>query len=228
MLRSMKDFQDCSIGASDGPIGLVKDLYFDDDAWVVRYLVVDTGLWLASRKVLISPMSIEHPKWADHLLPVSISKEQVRNGPDIDTEMPVSRQHEAQTYAACAERERQRNDDPHLRSGEAVVGHHLQATDGDIGQVEGLLIDDETWAIRYLVVDTSNWWGGHQVLIAPQWITGVRWSDRSVTVDLTRESVKAAPPYVSTAELNRQRETGLYEHHGRKGYWARDVLETEV
>ena len=72
-----------------------------------------------------------------------------------------------------AERARHRHDDTHLRSCNAVVGYHLHATDGDIGHVASYLIDEETWAIRYLVVDTSNWWMGHKVLIAPEWISGV-------------------------------------------------------
>jgi hypothetical protein len=80
MLRSMTDLENCAIGASDGPIGQVKDFCFDDDAWVIRYLVVDTGSWLSGRKVLISPISIRHPKWAEHLLPVTLSRAQVERG----------------------------------------------------------------------------------------------------------------------------------------------------
>jgi hypothetical protein len=94
MLRSVKDMQDYAIRATDGTIGHVKDLYFDDEAWVVRYLIVDTGGWLSNRKVLISPFAIGHPDWAQKILPVSITKEQVKNSPHIDTERPVSRQHE--------------------------------------------------------------------------------------------------------------------------------------
>jgi hypothetical protein len=92
----MKDLEDYVIGAADGTIGHVKDFYFDDEAWVIRYLVVDTGTWLSSRTVLISPIAIGHPNWLEKILPVSITKEQVKNSPDIDTEKPVSRQHEIQ------------------------------------------------------------------------------------------------------------------------------------
>src|SRR5664279_428506 len=94
MLRSMNDLEDCVIHATDGSIGQVKDLYFDDKAWVIRYLVVDTGSWLSSRNVLISPIAIGHPNWTEKVLPVSITKEQVKNSPSIDTDKPVSRQHE--------------------------------------------------------------------------------------------------------------------------------------
>jgi len=268
MLRSMKDLEDYAIGATDGTIGHVKDFYFDDEAWVVRYLVVETGDWLLSRKVLISPIAIGHPNWADKVLPVSITKEQVKNSPDIDTEKPVSRQHEIQYLGyygypyywggaglwgggiypnilapdypdfaptpdtvqsqaekayAQAEVARHQDDDPHLRSCNAVMSYHIQATDGDIGHVQGLLVDDETWAIRYLIVDTSNWWLGHQVLIAPQWIQNVSWPDATVSVSLTQQAVKDAPPFDSATQLDRNHEKSIHEHYGRPGYWTEEM-----
>ena len=109
-------------------------------------------------------------------------------------------------------------DDCHLRSSNAVIGHQIEATDGDIGHLEDLLVDDYTWAIRYLIVDTSNWWGGQRVLVAPGWIKDVSWPEAKVSVDLTRQAVKDAPPYDSAAQLDRQREQGIYEHSGRPGF----------
>ena len=98
MLRPAKDLQDLAIvpsdGAVDDAIGDVKDLYFDDEAWTIRYLVVDTGSWLSSRKVLVSPIAAGKPDWTAKLLPVSLTREQVKNAPDIDTDSPVTRQHE--------------------------------------------------------------------------------------------------------------------------------------
>ena len=104
----------------------------------------------------------------------------------IEEELKAHRTHAARTP-----------DDCHLRSSNAVIGHHIKATDGGIGHLEDLLVDDHTWAIRYLIVDTSNWWGGQHVLVAPQWIEGVSWSEAKVFVDLTRQAVKDAPPYDS-------------------------------
>lgn len=266
MLRSMSELKDFEIEATDGDLGRVKDFYFDDAAWVVRYLVVDTGGWLSSRKVLISPIAIGKPDWRNKKLPVSITQEQVKNCPPIDTEKPVSRQHEIEysgyygfpyywgggglwggglypnlmlpgysgfgspeasrleRQAAYARAETQSDDaDPHLRSCEAVIGHHIHASDGEIGHVQGMLVDEETWAIRYLIVDTSNWWFGHQVLIAPQWIQAVNWADETVSVDLTQQAVKDAPAYDPTTPLDRQREIDVHAHYGRAGYWADDL-----
>jgi sporulation protein YlmC with PRC-barrel domain len=113
-----------------------------------------------------------------------------------------------------------RDDDTHLRSCKAVMDYHIMATDGDIGHVQSLLVDEETWAIRYLVVNTSNWWLGNQVLIAPQWIKDVSWLSATVSVDLTRQMVKDAPPYDGTTQLDRQEETSIYEHYGHPPYWV--------
>ena len=268
MLRSMNDLEGYSIRATDGTIGHVNDFYFDDEAWVIRYLVVDTGSWLSSRKVLISPIAIGHPNWAEKELPVSITMEQVKHSPDIETGKPVSRQHEMRYlgyygypfywdggglwgqgsypglmmpgYVGLAPRpeaerieaekasarhfaQRHKDDDPHLRSCKAVISYFIEATDGDVGHVQGMLVDEETWAIRYIVVDTSNWWLGHKVLIAPQWIRDVSWSDSTVRVNLTRQAVKDAPPYDPAVPLDRRQETGIHEHYGRAGYWASEA-----
>ena len=265
MLRNVQDLEGYAIGATDGAIGHVKDFYFDDKTWVIRYLVVETGSWLSSRKVLISPVAISHPDWTARMLPVQITREQVKNSPNIDTAKPVSRQNEVdylayygypyywggaglwgeeaypglmiagygglnpvsdarqregQEMAARAAEARHANDDTHLRSCEGVTGYHIQATDGEIGHVQGLLVDEETWAVRYVIVDTSNWWLGHTVLVAPQWIQQVSWADSKVTVGLSRQAVRDAPPYDPLVALSRELETGIYKHYGRPAYWA--------
>jgi hypothetical protein len=110
---------------------------------------------------------------------------------------------------------RQQQDDPNLRSGNAIMRHYVHTTDGDIGHVQGLIVDEETSAIRYLIVNTSNWWLGHQVLIVPEWIDHVNWLDSKVSVDLTRQAVKDAPEYDSTAALNREQELHIHKHYCR-------------
>ncbi|HYB71109.1 MAG TPA: PRC-barrel domain-containing protein [Candidatus Bathyarchaeia archaeon] len=109
--------------------------------------------------------------------------------------------------------------DPTLRSVRDVVGYHIAARDGEVGHVEDFLIDERAWAIRYLVVDTRNWWPGKRVLLSPEWIKTVSWADSRVYVDLGRDEIKGAPPYDPGHEVAREYETRLFEHHGRRKYW---------
>lgn len=111
-------------------------------------------------------------------------------------------------------------DDCHLRSSHAVIGHHIEATDGNIGHVEDLIFDDHTWTIRYLIVDTSSWWGGQRVLVAMRWIDNVSWAEAKISVDLTRQAVKDAPLYDPAAPLARQQEQHIHAHYDRPGYWT--------
>jgi hypothetical protein len=261
----MNDLENYTIAASDGDIGKVKDFLFDDVDWAIRYLVVETGTWLSSRKVLISPIAIQKPNWVQKTLAVLMSKEQVSNSPDIDTDKPVSRQHEwghlnyygysyywggigiwgnemypysllpgNKTSISDQEvergvtpsnesykREGDKEYDPNLRSCKAVVGYQIHAKDGDIGHISGLLVEESTWAVRYFIVDTSNWFGGHKVLISPEWINEIQWNDRSVAVNLTRQLIKDAPKFHSSDELNREHEKAVCQHYGLNGYWLR-------
>jgi hypothetical protein len=94
MLRSMKDLDGFTIGATDGDIGQVATCYFDDASFTVRHLVVDTGGWLSGRKVLISPRALRDIDWAAKRINAALTKSQVMQSPDIDTDQPVSRQQE--------------------------------------------------------------------------------------------------------------------------------------
>ena len=266
MLRNMKDMEDYTIGATDGIVGRVKDFYFDDNTWVIRYLVADPGQ--GQRKVLISPISIGQPNGSEKILPVSLTRAQVAHSPDIDTDKPVSRQQEmgflgyygygaywgggglwgAGMYPDVLQgglKERgarpdnsvgraegidkpHQHDNPHLRSGNVVMRYYVHANDGDIGHVQGFLVDERSCAIRYLIVNTSNWWLGHEVLIAPQWIDHVDWAESTVSVNLTREAIKRSPPYDPALPLSRDQEAGIHSHYGRDGYWPREATHAQA
>src|SRR5208283_2780578 len=185
-------------------------------------------------------------EWESRRLDVALTKQQIADSPPIDTQKPVSRQHEAaylgyygypyywagpnytaalaiqkeavaESAQAAAEKEPA---DSHLRSTNAVTGYHLEATDGEIGHVKDFIVDDETWAIRYLEVDTRNWWPGKQVLVSPQWIDNVSWPDSKVYVDLTRETIKNAPEWLESMTVTREYENRLFDYYDRSPYWA--------
>jgi len=255
MFRSIKDLDGFTIGATDGDIGTVREFYFDDVSYTVRYVVVDTGSWLAERKVLLSPIAFRTMDWEHKRIAAALTKAQVEKSPNIDTEKPVSRQHEIAYYGyygytpywagsylwgafpypypaagpalspAELERERRWNweakqsQDPHLRSSREVSGYHIHATDGDIGHVEDFLVDDLSWAIRYMIVDTTNWWPGKKVLVAPAWIERVDWDKAMVHVHLRRDQIRTSPEYDPARPIERAYETRLYGHYTQPGYW---------
>ena len=110
--------------------------------------------------------------------------------------------------------------DPDLRSVRDTIGHAIAAQDGKVGHVEDFLVDEERWPLRYMVVDTRNWLPGRKVLVAPQWISDIDWAAGRVTVDLSREAVRASPEYDPRAPVGRSYEATLHGHYGRKGYWG--------
>ncbi len=236
------------IRATDGELGTVDQLYFDDVTWAIRYLTVNTGGWLRGRKVLVSPLAIVQAHWPARRLDMALTKKQVENSPDIDTQKPVSRQHEIAyggyygypaywgvtpfaagmalpiaPAVAVADKIPQEPEDSHLRSTEAVTGYHIEATDGEIGHVEGFVVDDDTWAIRYIEVATRNWWPGKRVLVSPAWIERVSWKESKVFVALRRETIKDAPNYVESMQITREYEARLFATYGRPPYWVQEA-----
>ncbi len=127
-------------------------------------------------------------------------------------------------FGAAAVREAERvetgvdDGDPHLRSIDEVIGYHVHATDGDIGHVQDILVDSASWSIRYLVVDTSNWWFGQHVLISPYAVQSIAWHDRHVRLDIARARVKASPPWDPAGVVENEYERRLHEHYNWRGY----------
>jgi sporulation protein YlmC with PRC-barrel domain len=246
MLRNIKEITGYRLQALDGEIGHCKDFLFDNQHWNVRYMVADTGKWLPGRKVLVSQVSLGEPDWSSRLFSVKLTKEQVEHCPSLHSDAPVSRQYEmkyhkhyglphywsefgvkggiaypdlpyAEKKAAVDTAEPESGDD-HLGSAHEMTGYHIHASDGEIGHVEDFIVDDDTWTMHYLVVDTRNWLRGRKVLVAPTWIDSVDWGKNKVIVDLTRKQVKNSPEYDRSAPVNREYETRLYDSYGRSKY----------
>lgn len=110
--------------------------------------------------------------------------------------------------------------DPHLRSTEEVKGYTVQARDGDAGSIYDFIVDDESWLIRYLVVDTGPWILGRQVIFAPTWVEQISFADASVAIDLSRETIENSPSYDPSQPVNRDYEQVLHDYYGRPYYWG--------
>ena len=245
MLDRAKALLEYKLSSRHEEIGPVKALYFDDRRWVIRYLVADTGAWLAGRQVLISPYALSAVSRERHRIVLGVTKRQIADAPSLDHDQAVSPQFEdtyyafhgwpeywrgpytwggssypdrAQRYGAgsaagTARRAHQ------VRRTDDVNGAYLQTTDGEMGHVEDLIIDDDTWAIRYLVINAENWWPGKRVLVSPQWIQHVLWERWEIFVGLSAEAIRQAPEYTEHLLVTREYETRLHGHYGRRRYW---------
>jgi uncharacterized protein YrrD len=246
MLHNASALNGYKLRSLDGEIGRVKEFYFDDRHWAVRYLVADTGSWLQERQVLISPYSLAGVNTIAQHITVDLTRKQIEQSPSLNSDKPVSRQFEDSFHGyygypeywvgsymwgiypnIVRDREKwnalTKDDkawDPSLRSTQEVRGHHIQAADGEIGHVEDFIIDEETWAIRYLIIDTRNWWAGKKVLVSPQWIDHISWDESKVFVKIPCEVIRQSPEYSETSLLTREYETRLYLHYNRRGYWT--------
>lgn len=278
MLLSIDNLRGYNILATDGEIGQVDDFYFDDQEWKVRYMVVDTGKWLPGRRVLIAPAAIGQADWSTRMLPVRLTRDQVKNSPDIDLARPVSRQQEQHLHdhygwtvywhgvgpipgSETANRRAEETGDAsqppqppqaywhglgppvtaegedvypgegvaagssqpetegRLRSMKEVTGYYIQATDGDIGHVDDFLVDEQSWRVHYLVVDTRNWLPGRRVLLARPGIERISWGESKVYVNLSRQAIKDSPEYDPTRPIERDYESRLHDHYHWPHYW---------
>lgn len=244
MLRSLKDLEHYAVSATDGDVGSVVDFLLDDERWVIRYLVVETGDILGGERGLISPISFREADWSTRRFHLALTMDKVRNSPSVDLDKPVSRQHERDYFryygypyywdgdlwgmgaypgplpgagwdATPVEHSDQPAGDVHLRSAAEVRGYHIQGSDDAIGHVADFIVDDDSWGISYLVVDTSNWLFGKKVLVAPHWASSVSWEERKVYVDVTRDAIRNSPEWHPDATINHGYEERLYDYYGR-------------
>ena len=250
MLHRAKTLKGYKLNSLDGKIGRVKEFYFDDLYWTVRYLIVDTGDWLQERQVLISPYSLAEVNKDASYIAVDLTRRQIEESPVLSSDAPVSRQFEDSyfgyyqypeywvgsvmwgTYPHIVRDHEKwkavtkdaKAWDPNLRSTYDVSGHHIRAKNGAIGHVDDFIIDEKTWAIRYFIIDTKNWWAGKKVLMSPQWIDHISWNEASVFVNLPCEVIRQSPEYNEASPLTREYEVRLYQHYKRLGYWGEEPV----
>lgn len=290
MLIKSKTIQNYKLRGIDGDVGNVKDFYFDDRFWTVRYLVANTGNWLNSRQVLISPYFLKDVDHASEVINVDLTKNQIENSPSIDRNMPVTREYEASYHGyygaplywdgpnmwganpyllrgrenwtntgrtnavpdygatpgdsdaetagtAYGENTRLTNSgnevaadrgnsrDSSLRSTDDVNDFKIHSAGEDkIGHVDDFVIDDETWAIRYLIINTGNIFTGKKVLISPQWIDHISWEDSRVYINLTKETIKEAPEFTEENGFTRDYETSLFGYYKKTPYWSAEPV----
>lgn len=237
MLHLAHKIKGTTVKARDGDIGPLDDLIFEPSSWAIRYLVIDAGSWLDGRKVLVSPMAVEG-RWDRSGIPLSVRKAQIEGSPDLTLAGLLRRSETAllehyghpvyweganiwgmfdTPLALLTARE-----EPMLRRGtatgdvlveplrstEAIRGFHIHASDGEIGHVDDFLIGEDSWRIRYLLVDTSNWIGGRSVLVGTDIVETVDREAGTLRVSDSREDIRLSPTYDSIVDSLSPAETG--------------------
>lgn len=246
MLDKGKSLLEYRLSSMNEEIGRIKEFCFDDRHWAIRYLVADTGPWLPGRQVLISPYALKAVSRERHRIALGVTKRQIEDAPWLAPDQPVSPQFEDAYYAFHGwpvywrgpyawgpsphpDRGRKYRADGtaaetawarQLRRTSEVNGAYVQTTDGEMGHVEDFIVDDDTWAIRYLIISAQNWWPGKRVLVSPQWIQQVMWERWEIFVALSGEAIRQAPEYTENLLVTREYEARLHGHYGRRRYWT--------
>lgn len=242
-LHRLSELQTYNLCATDGEIGPLEDLSFEDSTWTVRYIVANTDTWLDGRAILISSVAIGGIDKDNNEIFVEISRHQIKGSPPIESVNRITRQYEADYFRyygwppywkstpvssrfltdeideSYTGTKRRRPVNNHIRSASEIMGYNIAAQDGEIGKVTNFVIDEKNWAICYLEIDTIGWWPGKHVLLNPAWITMIDWPMKNVIVDLDRRAIRSAPAYDPKSVISRNYEIKLFEHYGRHKYW---------
>lgn len=227
--------------ALDGEIGSIRDLFFEDSAWDIRYLVVDTGKWLPGRKVLISPSTVRDPDWQTGTLPVTLTRDQIKNSPDIDSDKPVSLQMQQElasyygwpylptfpywpvdpTYipppntATLPLPTEPPAGETQLRSCQEIIQYSIEGLDGEIGQVEDLIVNTLEWRITLIVVKTGGWFTGRKLLLSATEVEKISWGGSTLSVNLSRGQVEGSPEFDGDTPVDEEFEKRLLKYYDK-------------
>ena len=227
MQRRGSAFNGFTVEATDGHVGVVTDILFEEKTWALRWFVIDTDPWWSRRQILIHPSAMERPDILGHRFSINLTKLQVDASPGIQSDKPVSRQMEQKldiaygygpgldvgSYGGAAfgtqwdgwlnqngaiTRAAAVDGDPRLRSMNEVKGYRIHALDGEIGHLTDFLIDDESWKIDSVLIATMNWWPAKHVLLPAPAITEISWQGQYLRVDQTRYNIKSSLPWTES------------------------------
>lgn len=166
-MSTLRELHGDKVAARDGLVGWLRDVYFDDEHWAVRYFVVHTHDWAPARRMLIPPDSVEPGLSGPNKIRLALTRAQVERVRVGEVATPAR-----------------------LCSGIDIIGYGIEARDGSLGEVEDLVVDDDSWAIRDVVVDTRKWWPGGHVRVHPAYVERIDRERRKVHVRLTRAQVR--------------------------------------
>jgi uncharacterized protein YrrD len=250
MLRTARQLEHCELRAPNGPAGHVTDLLLDPQRWTVRHLVVATGGWLEPHDVMV-PVDAFRPGGNERRIETTMNADEIVHCPSAEPEaqsegyagseyydwpgywgapgfgdgfliglsgwpLPPAALDAARRRATSVDAERE-----HERSAHALTGRRIEANDGEIGHIDDFVVDDASWRIRAIVVDTRNWWPGKKVAVPPELIDEISPREGKIYVNLTRAAIANRPAFHLRAPLGLDQTDQLHAHHG----WPRRSAE---
>jgi hypothetical protein len=198
MLRSLSAMLDYHVAASDGVQGTVEDFLFDDESWVVHYLVVETASPLGRRKVLILPFAAGKPNRELKRLPVLLTSEQIRTSPPLEADMPIALQQESGLKRPGS----------HLRSFREILGYRVHNDGGEAGSIADFIIEATLWGVHHVVVTLKP--SVRPILLSPESIRSISWKGKAAWVNLSPQELKQRPDFDPTKPENHDDPTRLY------------------
>jgi hypothetical protein len=218
MLRSVRKLRHMRVHASDGEVGRVDEVYFDDMSWGLRHIVVEIDRSLGGRRVLVPPAHVSGVDHCASTVHLSIPAGTAADGPGADSDMPVCRQKEA---AACrslilpaywagsgvpgacglsplylgtdgaSDRESGTGaHDAHLRSSREVLGYHLRVGETWIGRVDDFLFEESEWRILFIQAARNRWSSVKRGRFSTSRVESIEWGHREMVMDLPAEAMR--------------------------------------
>jgi hypothetical protein len=212
MLRSLDVILDYHLAASDGVQGTVADFLFDDESWIVHYLVAETASPLGKRQVLILPFVVGRPDWETKRVPVNLTSAQIRTSPVLESDMPISRQYESGLKLPGS----------HLRSMREVLGYSIHALDGEAGTIEDFIVEDTLWGVHHLVIALKRM-SGRSVLLSPEAVRSISWRGKSAWVNLSISELELGDEFDPTMPVSGGERRPSLDYYGRPVYTPPDV-----
>lgn len=251
MVLDIQSTEKKKMQAVDGPLGTVETVYFDDEKWVIRYLVAKRGFWIFSHRLLVSPISVTHHISEEGEIAVNVTKEEAEKAPKTESRQPISRRKEEQffryhrmpvywggaglwggsmtpmeagtvSYRPSVETEPDASgveDEYHLRSTSEVEGYEVRTSDEKIGTVASFLVEDSTWAVRYIRIAADPKIGGGALYVSPHWVDEISWLEATMTLDLPTSRLTELPTIGVKGALTREDEETLHSFFQQPRYW---------
>ncbi len=216
MLRSAARMIGYRVSALDGEIGRCEDFLFDESQWRVRYLIVKTTAWLSGRCILVSPLELRKADWTSRRLVLEGSRECLRNRTSAGSYAAERASEPDSSESGAGSGPRQM-----LRAIKPLLGYGLQAEDRSVGLVEDLLVDDDTWSLPYLVVDSENWLEGRKMLVPGLWVSEIDRQLERAKVARPSSEIETSPNFDPTAPARSVKEF-------ESGAWREPAAQSEI